>query len=103
MSHSISLSCLAQEDNYRHVMRTFLDHARNRKRALDNQQKDAARAVGQAWNCLDNAGGGGGGGGGGRREEEDEEKAAGDGENIFAVLFEFVNKFDREVKSTQKN
>ena len=53
----------AKEDNYRHVMQTFLEHARERKRALDAEEANATRAIGIAWSCLDTADGGGGGGG----------------------------------------
>ena len=83
-------------------MKTFLRHARERKRALDEEEKNASRALTNAWSCLD--AGGGGEGGAAEREQgvkQDANNASPDKENFFVILVEFVNKFDREVKSTE--
>ena len=77
-------------------MRSFLGHARERKRALDENESNTARAISSAWRCLDVANVEGGGGGGGGAAAGDETSS--DKENVFAILFEFVNKFNREVQ-----
>ena len=73
-------------------MQTFLGHARERKRGLDGEEQKAASAIDSAWSCLDaTEGGGRGGRGGAESGNESSEK-----DNLFVVLFEFVNKFERE-------
>ena len=74
------------------MMQTFLRHARDRKQTLDAAENAAANALGAAWRCLD-----AGDPSGTAAESGGNEDSSADKENIFVILIEFVNKFDREV------
>ena len=72
-------------------MQTFLRHARDRKQTLDAAESEAVSALGAAWRCLD------AGDPSATAEAGGNEDSSADKENIFVILIEFVNKFDREV------